>query len=320
MIGSWFGTDFDAPATVLQLPADVSSGRDPGVCIVDQVVRGAAIVGRVTGDFGAVALRVTGGTPLRVTVAVHLDEVATRWWSDRVRPPRHSPERPRLVLLRAQGVVRGAALLARRQGWRGAGGARATVEFDLAAEEVDRDGLLVVELADAPTPAWAEGRVSPRGALGLRIDRISARPQPVATAPTLLPWDTGCDLAVLPPGGPREFRLDVSTVPPAPPLPRSPSNRWTRRKPARAGFKVLRAARRVALRGAAQALPARPRHALDVQAVALTSAEPMPVEVLHRRPGRLDLRLTGPAVGPVLVGLTPAHPGLSCRVVPGTGR
>ena len=315
VIGAWFQTAYDEPRAVLDLPVEMDSGRDDALCIVDQVVRGTGIIGRVTGDFGAVALKIRGtGRPVHVRVDLQLDELSTRWWSDRVRPPRHDPERPRLVLVRAQGDIRGAAVLARRQGWRGASSAKATVEFDLAADELDRDGLLVVELAEAQRPSWSDQRVSARSALGLRIDTIFVREitAPVAAAATR---PTGCDLAVLQPGDPAAFHLDVTAVPLAPPVPRSPSTKLTRRRPPRAAFKLGRIARRVAIRAGSEALPERPGAGLGVLAADLRTGEPVAVEVTGRRPGRLDVRLAAPPSGPVLIGLDGPHPGLSCRVV-----
>nr|BFE76984.1 hypothetical protein GCM10020092_102850 [Actinoplanes digitatis] len=215
MIGTWFATDYDVAPTAIELPADVAGGREDGVCVVDQVVRGTGIVGRVSGDHGAVGLKVISpGVATRVTVVVHLDELATRWWSDRVRPQRFAPEQPRLVLIRAQGELRGAALLCRPQGLRRAGGAKAAVSFDLTAGELDGDGLLMVELAEPPRPPWVAGRLAARSALGVRIDQISVRAQPPTPADDGAPDPTGCDLALLTPNPPERFRLEVTAVPP----------------------------------------------------------------------------------------------------------
>ena len=315
VIGAWFQTEYDEPRPTVDLPVEVASGRDDALCIVDQVIRGTGILGRVTGDFGAVALKIRGtGKPVQVRVDLQLDDLSTRWWSDRVRPRRFDPERPRLVLVRAQGEIRGAAVLARRQGWRGAGSAQASVEFDLAADDLDRDGLLVVEVAEAARPSWSDNRVSARSALGLRIDTILVREQGSSAAAGFAP--TGCDLAVLQPGGPRSFRLDVSSVPLAPPVARTPTTRLTTRKPARAAFTLTRIARRAAIRAAAQALPERPGTGLGVLAADLRTGAPVPAEVVGRRPGSLDVRLDTVPESPVLIGLDSAHPGLSCRIVP----
>ncbi|MET8147241.1 hypothetical protein ACIBSW_26435 [Actinoplanes sp. NPDC049668] len=317
MIGAWFATDYDAAPTVLELPAEVAGGREDGVCVVDQVVRGTGIVGRISGDHGAVGLKLRGtGVATRVTVVVHLDELATRWWSDRVRPPRFAPEQPRLVLIRAQGELRGAALLCRPQGLRRAGGAKAEVAFDLTAGELDDDGLLMIELAEPPRPPWVAGRLAARSALGVRIDHISVRAQPHTPAGHGAPDPTGCDLALLAPNPPERFRLEVTAVPPAPPLPRSPSNRWTRRRPARAGFKVLRAARRAGARVVAEVNRSRPGTVRAVHAVDLLTGEPVAVEVVANGPGGTDLRLAGGVEGPVLLGLERPDRGLSCRIVP----
>ena len=85
---------------------------------------------------------------------------------------------------------------------------------------------------------------------------------------------------------------------------------------ARAGFKVLRAARRAGTRVLAEAVPSRPGSARGVHAFDLAAGVPVPVEVLAQRPGSFDLRLAGPAEGPVLLGLERADRGLSCRIVP----
>jgi hypothetical protein len=316
VIGSWFATKYDEPRHTLELPVEVTSGRDEGLCIVDQVIRGTAIVGRATGDFGAVALKVRGnGRPVHVTVTIQLDDMSTRWWSDRVRPPRLTPERPRLVLVRAQGDLKGAALLARRQAWRRATNSIVEIGFDLTADELDRDGLLVVELAEAPRPPWVEGRLSRQSALGLRIDRITVREQADGEPVRFAYRPTHCDLALLPPGGPSSFRLDVDTVEYAPPLPRTPTGRITRRTPARAVFKAGRMARRVAVSAGSRVKPDRPGSSLGVLAVDLSNGEPVDVSIVGRRSGSLDVKLDPPPGAPVLVGLDRAHPGVSCRVV-----
>ena len=316
MIGSYFATKFDEPRHTLELPVEVTSGRDDGLIIVDQVIRGTAIVGRATGDFGAVAIKVRGtGRPVHVTVTLQLDDMSTRWWSDRVKPPRLTPERPRLVLVRGQGKLKGAALLARRQAWRRAANSTVELGFDLTADELDRDGLLVIEVAEAPHPAWAESRLSAKSALGLRIDRITVGEQGDGEPVRFTYRQTGCDLALLPPDGPSSFRLDVNTVEYAPPLPRTPTGKITRRTPARAVFKAGRMARRIAVSAGSRVNPDRPGGDLGVLAADLSTGEPVDVSIVGRRSGSLDVKLDPPPGAPVLVGLDRAHPGVSCRVV-----
>jgi hypothetical protein len=314
MIGSYFATEYDEPRHTLDLPFDVTSGRDDALCIVDQVIRGVAIIGRVTGDYGALALKVRGtGRPVRVTVTIQIDEISTRWWSDRVKPPRMTPERPRLVLVRAQGEVKAAALLARRQAWRRATASTVEVAFDLSADELDQDGLLVIELADPAHPAWTDGRISRRSAVGLRIDKITVReqgaPVPVSYRPT------GCDLALVQPDGPTSFRLDLDTVDYAPPLPRTPTGKLTRRKPARAVFKAGRLARRVAVSASSRVSRDKTGGELGILAADVVTGAPVEATVVGRHAGNLDIRLSSPPGVPVLIGLDTAHPGLSCRVV-----
>ncbi|WIM96910.1 hypothetical protein ACTOB_000388 [Actinoplanes oblitus] len=312
-VGSYFRTDFDEPSVAASLPLNLTSGASPSILILDQMIRGTGIVSRATGEFGAVAIKVNGtGGPVRVTVSIGLDEMATRWWSDRVRPSRLAPELPRLVLVRVQGRIRGAVVLARRQGWRSAAPATATLGFDLAAGELAEDGMLIVELAEARHPEWAAARLSPRSAIGLRLNSVVVReadqPEPVSGPP----GHSGCDFAVVQPGGALGYRLESAGVAAAPPLPVSPGNRWTRQKPARAVFKLTRAARRVAVR----ALPQRPGELSGVLATDLVTGEPVPVEVSRGADGVATLRFAEPAPNPVLLGSAQAQPTLSWRLKP----
>lgn len=316
MIGSYFTTKYDEPRHTLELPVEVTSGRDEGLIIVDQVIRGTAIVGRALGDFGALALKVRGtGKPVHVTVTIQLDDMSTRWWADRIKPPRMAPERPRLVLVRAQGDLKGAALLARGQAWRRATNSTVVLGFDLTADELDQDGLLVIELAEAPRPSWVEGRLSRQSALGLRIDRITVREQGDGERVKFAYRQTGCDLALLPPDAPSAFRLEVNTVEYAPPLPRTPTGKLTKRRPAKAVFKAARMARRVAVSAGSRVNPDRPGSSLALRAVDLSNGAPVDVTITGRSSGSLDVKLDPPPGVPILIGLDTAHPGVSCRVV-----
>jgi hypothetical protein len=105
-------------------------------------------------------------------------------------------------------------------------------------------------------------------------------------------------------------------VPPAPPLPLSPSRRLTRRKPFRAGFKVLRAARRAGTRVVAEIARSRPGSSPGVHALDLRTGAAVPVEAVARERGSLDVRLPDRPAGPVLLGLELGDRGLSCRIVP----
>ncbi|GAA4596625.1 hypothetical protein BJY16_002077 [Actinoplanes octamycinicus] len=309
--GRHFRTDFDEPAVAATLPMELTSGSSSAIRIVDQMIRGTGIVARAAGEFGAVAIKVNGtGGPVRVAVSVGLDEMATRWWSDRVRPSRLAPELPRLVLVRAQGRIRGALVLARRQGWRAAAPAEATLGFDLAAGELAEDGLLIVELAEARHPEWAAGRLSPRSAIGLRLNSVTAQPAEQAAPVSGPAGHTGCDFAIVQPGGPLGYRLAAAGVAAAPPVAISPRNRWTRQKPARAVFKLSRAARRVAVR----AIPQRPGELAEVLATDLITGSPVRAEVTRGADGTATVRLAEPPVNPVLLGSAEAQPTLSWRL------
>ena len=313
-VGTWFRTDYDVPPSAAAVPLDLTSGKDPAITILDQVVRGTGIVGRVLGDFGAVAVKVRGtGRAVRVHVTVGLDDLATRWWADRVRPSRFAPELPRLVTIRAQGHIRGALVLARRQGFRGAGTADRTLSFDLTPDELDGDGLLIVELAEAHPPAWAAGRISRSSALGLRFNSIQVRDRTAPAGPAGPDEFTGCDFVVLQPGSGPAVRIGSAVAAQAPPLPLSPRNRVTRRKPVRAVFKASRMARRVAVR----AMPHRHGALTGVRAADLLTGADVPVEVVGRRPDGLDVVLGAPVTGPVLLGASESRPGLSLRASAG---
>jgi len=232
-----------------------------------------------------------------------------------VKPPRLTPERPRLVLVRAQGELKGAALLARRQAWRRATNSTVELGFDLTADELDRDGLLVVEVAEAPHPSWVEGRLCRQSALGVRIDRIAVRERGDGPPVRFAYRPTNCDLAVLPPDGATSFRLDVNTVEYAPPLPRTPTGKIARRTPARAVFKAGRMARRIAVSAGSRVNPDRPGETLGVLAADLSTGEPVELTVAGQRPGSIDVELQPRPGVPILIGLDTPHPGVSCRVV-----
>lgn len=311
--GTWFGTDFDMAPSYLRYPVELLGGQDPAVAITDQVARGTGIIGRVSGECGAVAVRVQAGAePVRVSVDLRLDDTGTRWWADRVRPRRGQAERGRLVLLRSQGRLRTAVLLARRQGWLAGVAARERVEFDLPAADLAGDALLVIELADAAElPDWAADRLSTGGPTGVRIDRIAVQPAsggsvPGGSVPAAV-RGSGSAFVVVPPGHPPGvwIRLLTERVPPAPPVPRTPGNRWTRRRPARAVAKLLRLLGRVAGRATAGVIGRWPRRRFAVRAVDLATGTPCPVRVRdHDRTG-VRVALAGPVAGPVLLGLVP---------------
>ncbi|WP_253289638.1 hypothetical protein [Verrucosispora sioxanthis] len=172
-IGTWFATEFDEPIPARELPATFTSGGDPDVLLADQVARGVAIVGRVQSGSGAVVLKIrTDGRPVRVRVDLHVDGASQTAWSRAAAPTRGMRELPRLVMVRAQGADRAAALISRQRGRLRMVEAHAWVEFDLRAGEVGDDGLLIVEVVDGAVPPWAATELSPLAAIGVRINQV----------------------------------------------------------------------------------------------------------------------------------------------------
>ncbi len=200
-----FRTELDRPVPALTLPAVVRTGRDPALSVVDGFVRGSGIVGRFSAGSGLIGLKVAaGGRPVRVSVTVRADAETAAWWQHRV-PARYlpgDPHGPRLLLVRSQGAVRTAVLLARRPG-DFALGARATATFDLSADEVPDDGLLIVELADPRPLAGLPDQLPARAALGVRIDSVTVEHRPDSAADRTPPPDTvaGNPDGVLPASG-----------------------------------------------------------------------------------------------------------------------
>jgi hypothetical protein len=182
-VGAWFATEFDPPPAVLELPADVRTGHDPGLRMTDHLVRGRGIVGRFAAPHAMFGLKVrTPDRPLRVSVDLRLDAGAARWWAERTDPATVAGagrrELPRLALVSSQGRPRAAVLLARPPIGGRAADARTTVEFDLAPDEVPEHGMVIVAVDDVADrlPGWAAGSVCPASVVGLRVDAVRIAP------------------------------------------------------------------------------------------------------------------------------------------------
>ena len=187
---SFLDTAFDEVALPLELPIKLTDGRIPALKIGDYLARGSRTIGRLTGAASIVALKIRADhRPLRVSMQIRLDWLAVRWWVDRAdaaAPPR---ELPRLVVVRSQGRVREAVVLARGHTSLGSSDARGFVTFDLAAGEVPDDGLLVIELADGghTLPAWAASSFIAESPVGLQVDWIEVTPMPAGASPGGVP-------------------------------------------------------------------------------------------------------------------------------------
>ncbi len=147
-------TVFDDLVVAKPLPAVFARGDDPAFQLIDGFARGIRILGRFTTTPGLVGLRVVAGErPVRVTVALRVDHVSDEWWTERVAPPAggsEDPGAPRLVQVRSQGVAQGAIALSRAPWAQPGAPVRGVLSFELEPQALPADGLLFVELADAP--------------------------------------------------------------------------------------------------------------------------------------------------------------------------
>jgi hypothetical protein len=169
-----FQTAFDPVIEPLALPGELRSGAAAELTTVDQMVRGNAVIGRFIASPALLGVKVRPtGRPVRVTAHFRFDSMSLDWWEQRVTTP--GPIRgagaPRLLLVRAQGKTRGAALLIRPAvDFRRA--ATGVVCFDLRPEELTAEGLFVFEMVSIDTgrPAWAPA--VPAGSVGIMMDVI----------------------------------------------------------------------------------------------------------------------------------------------------
>ncbi|MFC6707897.1 hypothetical protein [Flexivirga alba] len=171
-----FVTIFDQPVPLLPVPTVLTAGQRPELQVVDRFTRGVAIVGRFALSPSLIGAKVDVDPtrPLRVRVRLSIDKMSEEWWHK--RPPEHVTREDtatgRLLVLRSQGETRAVCYLAPANDTHGAP-ATGTVEFDLPAGSVTKEGLLILEAVDAPTlPDWAESRIMSYGQVGVRIDQL----------------------------------------------------------------------------------------------------------------------------------------------------
>ena len=149
-------TAYDRTVQPLEVPASLVRGDLPALQVVDGFARGAAIPGRFTRSPGLVGVKVApleGSDVLRVTATLMIDKASAAWWRDRVPAdvqPRE-PERPRILLVRAQGRTRTATVLHTTPDAPG----QVAVTFEVDAAELAGAELLVLEFCDLPPAAMA---------------------------------------------------------------------------------------------------------------------------------------------------------------------
>jgi hypothetical protein len=161
-------TEFDVPVGAVPVPLTLSRGDDPALRLVDGLVRGVTLPGRFQRSPALFGLKVEPTTDRTgVTITFGADATSDTWWKDRAAVPEGSRAGSRLLTVRAQGRPRGAVLLP---------GARTepktvSLSFELGADELDPDGLLVIEAGapSGPMPDWLTAATTPYPAIGLTI-------------------------------------------------------------------------------------------------------------------------------------------------------
>jgi hypothetical protein len=178
-------TEFDQPAAVVTVPVKIAASLGDHVHMVDGVLRSERSIGRVSMSPAMVGLKVVAaGRPVRVTIRLTADGSTASYLRDlqarALSPVTLAPYDTRELVIRSQGRTRAAVMLGRRATdftFRSS----ATVRFDLAADEITDDGLVLIELAEVVRGSQA--------AVGLRVDTIEITAIPAA-APARIPGGT----------------------------------------------------------------------------------------------------------------------------------
>jgi hypothetical protein len=204
-------TEFDRSVARLPVPALLTRGDDPALCLVDGLVRGVALPGRFQHSPGLFGLRVEPAERVAVTVTLGFDAGTVSWWRERVPAGADAAmaATPRVLIVRAQGRDRGAVLLARP----GRDPRTATFSFEIDGSEVYPDGMLVFEAADmrARRPEWLSAVTAPYAAVGVTVTRVEVAASADADAGRggrTLP----AGLLLANPGGPTAWRIRLATT------------------------------------------------------------------------------------------------------------
>ncbi|MDQ6935361.1 MAG: hypothetical protein M3130_08760 [Actinomycetota bacterium] len=178
-------TVHDAPVVSLGVPGTVTRGSDPVLWLVDGAVRAPRRLTRLLRADALLGLRLDPPTrPVRLRITLVADNLSTWLWQNRedthaIPTLALSPDvvfedvsrLHRLVEVRAQGMVRGLAMLALRPGDQDAT-TRYRLEFDLHPDEVD-DGLLLLDLlTPSVLPAALEAGLMEAGLVGVCVARV----------------------------------------------------------------------------------------------------------------------------------------------------
>lgn len=189
-------TVFDDVVLPRPLPASFRRGDDAALQLIDGFVRGRQSLGRFAVISGLVGFRVaTGAHPVAVAVRLRADDVSVSYWADRVGKRQGvsgNPHAPRLVQVRSQGKVRGAVLLGRAPWTPADAPVRGVLRFELSPDELPEDGLLLIELGEAPGISSGDGRdLLPHAAVGMELTEVAV--ETIARTATAQPAARQCD-------------------------------------------------------------------------------------------------------------------------------
>ena len=208
-------TAYDRRIPAITVPGTLARGDDPALHLVDGLARGVSVLGRFGRSpalFGVEVDPGEAGPAIPVTLTVTLDDVSLTWWQQRApgAPETADPTAARVLLVRALGKTRSAVVLDR--GGKGAGRSR-PVAFEVDRAEIERAGLLTVELVDASPslPVWAARSVEPYGVIGVVVTGL-ALDEPVAVVADGAAYN---GLFVVDDGSAEQVIRPVMTKPPA---------------------------------------------------------------------------------------------------------
>lgn len=276
-------TQLDPLVEPLMLPAAVTSGRMPQLTLADGLARGQAIIGRCRLSNVLLGLKIMpANEPLEVILKLSTDDTTPKWW-EKGKEQRYAWSKARVFSVISQGKPVGAFML---KGFFSS----AELRFRLRPEDLDEDGLLMIEIMPKEEPAM-DAMEDPLA--GVRIDSIIlgtvSGTQSVAQFSGASPNTFWGEYALVVPGPTAQWvSLELTEKPPLAGFARY-------HRLARFGARALRKAGVVARRGLRRVIPgANIEEMAKHLTVELLDAENQPVAVSWR-PTRRGVDIEIPA-------------------------